>query len=155
QVMTQLSNCTTMMLASPSTDPLHAEYTMVDGVFELHHQLTGSHVVRDLYVPKFRGSGYLEGRHSYAITNDGVVVYPKLETHFPAPLVMRDEPLELVPFGISGLDDMLGGGVPAGSTTMVLGSPGSGKTLLGLHFLMAGVRAGEHTLHFGFYETPP
>src|SRR5262245_5846985 len=40
QIMTQLTKCTTVMLASPSVDPLHAEYTMVDGVFELHHQLT-------------------------------------------------------------------------------------------------------------------
>jgi circadian clock protein KaiC len=68
---------------------------------------------------------------------------------------MPDEPLELVPFGITGLDTALGGGIPAGSTTMVLGSPGSGKTLLGLHFLMAGARVGEHALLFGFYETPP
>jgi circadian clock protein KaiC len=49
---------------------------------------------------------------------------------------------------------MLGGGLWSSSTTMVQGPPGSGKTLLGLHFLAAGARAGEAGLHFGFYETP-
>src|SRR5687768_14537328 len=42
-----------------------------------------------------------------------------------------------------------------GSTTLVLGPPGSGKTLLGLHFLAAGAHLGQPGLHFGFYETPP
>jgi circadian clock protein KaiC len=49
---------------------------------------------------------------------------------------------------------MLDGGVLSSSTTMVQGPPGCGKTLLGLHFLAAGARAGEAGVHFGFYETP-
>ncbi len=49
---------------------------------------------------------------------------------------------------------MLHGGLLSGSTTMLLGPPGSGKTLLGLHVLDAGARAGEPGLHFGFYEPP-
>jgi circadian clock protein KaiC len=56
--------------------------------------------------------------------------------------------------GIPGLDSMLQGGLLRGSTTLALGPAGSGKTLLGLHFLTAGARNGEPGLHFGFYETP-
>ena len=50
---------------------------------------------------------------------------------------------------------MLQGGLPAHSSTLLFGSPGSGKTLLGLHFLAEGVRAGETGLYFGFMETSP
>jgi len=49
---------------------------------------------------------------------------------------------------------MLGGGLRSGSITMVLGTPGSGKTLLGLSLLTAGAREGEPGLYFGFFETP-
>jgi circadian clock protein KaiC len=49
---------------------------------------------------------------------------------------------------------MLQGGVWNGSTTMLLGAAGSGKTLLGLHFLAAGAARGEPCLHFGFHESP-
>ncbi|MEA3202447.1 MAG: circadian clock protein KaiC, partial [Thermoplasmata archaeon] len=45
--------------------------------------------------------------------------------------------------GIAGLDAMIGGGFQAGDATLVAGSPGTGKTTLGLHFLAAGVKAGQ------------
>jgi circadian clock protein KaiC len=57
-------------------------------------------------------------------------------------------------FDVEGLDAMLGGGLRSGSVTMLLGAPGSGKTLLGLSFLTAGARAQERGLYFGFFETP-
>lgn len=57
-------------------------------------------------------------------------------------------------FGIEGLDEMLQGGILSGSTTMLLGAPGTGKTLLGMHSLAAGARQGQPGLLFGFYETP-
>jgi circadian clock protein KaiC len=57
-------------------------------------------------------------------------------------------------FGIPELDRMVSGGLLSSSSTMLVGPPGSGKTLLGLHFLAAGAQAGEPGLHFGFYETP-
>lgn len=49
---------------------------------------------------------------------------------------------------------MVGGGLRPASVTMLLGASGTGKTLLGLHFLAAGSREGEPGLHFGFSETP-
>ena len=56
--------------------------------------------------------------------------------------------------GVAELDTMLAGGLLASSSTMVLGFAGSGKTLLGLHFLEAGARRKEPGLYFGFYESP-
>jgi circadian clock protein KaiC len=50
---------------------------------------------------------------------------------------------------------MLGGGVPSGAMTALIGAPGSGKTLLGLHLLNEGLRQGRHAVYFGLYEAPP
>ena len=57
--------------------------------------------------------------------------------------------------GVAELDRMLGGGVPSGSAVALLGSPGTGKTMLGLSFLVEGARRGETGYYFGFYEPPP
>jgi circadian clock protein KaiC len=55
--------------------------------------------------------------------------------------------------GIAGLDDVLGGGLPTGHVYLVEGDPGSGKTTLGLHFLLEGVRLGEKGLYVTLSET--
>jgi circadian clock protein KaiC len=59
-----------------------------------------------------------------------------------------------VPFGVTGLDEMLGGGLPAASATLIEGGTGTGKTLLGLHFLTAGAVQGEVGLYFTLEESP-
>src|SRR5205823_1226506 len=57
-------------------------------------------------------------------------------------------------FGIESLDAMVRGGVPSGSTTLIFGTSGTGKTLLGLHFLAAGAAKKERGLYLGFNESP-
>jgi circadian clock protein KaiC len=57
-----------------------------------------------------------------------------------------------MPFGIAGLDELLGGGLTEGTSTVVAGSPGTGKTLLALHFLAEGTRQNEPTLLVEFNE---
>jgi circadian clock protein KaiC len=56
--------------------------------------------------------------------------------------------------GIEGMDEMLGGGLDRQTTTLVVGTPGSGKTITGLAFLHEGVKAGEPGLFIGYHETP-
>jgi circadian clock protein KaiC len=56
--------------------------------------------------------------------------------------------------GVAGLDAMIGGGFQAGDTTLVAGSPGTGKTTLGLHFLAAGVQAGQPGIFVTFEYLP-
>jgi len=63
-----------------------------------------------------------------------------------------DKPKPRVPTGISGLDDMLGGGFPAGHVVLVTGLPGTGKTCFGLQFLMAGAGAGEKGVFLSLEE---
>jgi circadian clock protein KaiC len=58
-------------------------------------------------------------------------------------------------FHHEALDEMVGGGLRTGSTTLVLGPTGTGKTLLGLSFLAAGMRQGDRAIYAGFYEAPP
>jgi circadian clock protein KaiC len=55
--------------------------------------------------------------------------------------------------GITALDALLGGGLTHATTTVVSGDVGTGKTLLGLHFALAGIRAAEPVLYLGFRET--
>lgn len=131
-----------------------AEQTMVDGMIELDTEQRELRRHRTLSVVKYRGSSFNEGRHPYRITGDGLEIFPRFEAS-----VRTSTPYEAsggghLPFGVPGLDDLLGGGIYGGSSTLLLGSSGSGKTTMGLQFLAAGARRGERGLFFGFFETP-
>ncbi len=65
---------------------------------------------------------------------------------------VRGRPIPKVPTQISGLDEVLEGGVPRGRTTLASGGPGSGKTVLGLQFICAGALAGEPGVFVTFEE---
>jgi circadian clock protein KaiC len=60
---------------------------------------------------------------------------------------------ELAPTGVPGLDDVLGGGLTQNRIYLVMGDPGVGKTTLGLHFLLEGIRRGERVLYIALSET--
>ena len=62
--------------------------------------------------------------------------------------------MERVSSGVKGLDEILGGGFPKGRTILVVGSPGSGKTILAIQFLRAGAEAGERSIYITFDERP-
>jgi circadian clock protein KaiC len=160
QATTQAHNGVTVLLSQPHAQVGAAAYTMVDGVVELHATLVGSRNVRELTLAKFRGTGFLEGRHGYTITSNGLVVAPQIEAVYPVPHTAAADPLagddalSMVDTGVDGLNAMMNGGLPSTSATLVVGAPGTGKTLLGLHFLMAGAKRNERGLFFGFNELP-
>lgn len=154
QTWVGMMRVTVLLLTSAgNSQRADAEHTMVDGVIELEIRAQGMRALRELEVTKLRGSGFLEGRHPYLISRDGMSVFPRFEARFGAPTLPTRSPRR-VSTGAKGLDPLFGGGLSEGSTTLVLGSSGSGKTVLGLHFLAAGGRAGEPGLHFGFFEPP-
>ncbi len=150
-----LSGCTTLLVSPIEGDRPHPEYLVADGVLRLERHLIGVRGVRHLEVVKFRGSGHLDGRHVTEITQDGLRVHPRLEATAALSAPGVDGARGLARFGVAGIDDMLGGGLLDASATVVLGAPGSGKTVLGLHFLAEGLRAGEPCVYLGFNETPP
>ncbi|MBK9714899.1 MAG: recombinase RecA [Kouleothrix sp.] len=153
-VFAEACACTTFLLAPNDDAAAHPEHTMVDGLIELSDRLVGQRAVREINVRKFRGSGYLRGRHAFEITGAGIAVYPRVEALLATPSGPAPSQRSRLSFGIARLDEMFGGGMLSDSVTMALGPSGSGKTLLGLHFLSAGADRGEPGLLFGFYETP-
>ena len=146
--------CTVLFLASAgSSRDSRPEHTMVDGVLDLSEEVDGVRSYRQLHVRKSRGSAALGGYHQFEISDDGVALYPRLEAKYARPSSDEPPPRKRIGTGISGLDEAIGGGLPAGSVTVLVGPPGSGKTSFGLSFLnLAGKK--EPGLHFGFYETP-
>ena len=82
QAHASASGCTVLLLTSGMLRHVSAEHTMVDGVFELEDQLFEFRTERSLIVRKFRGSGFLRGRHSFRITDEGVKFFPRVEAVF-------------------------------------------------------------------------
>jgi circadian clock protein KaiC len=155
QTWAGMYGCTVFFLTSTGADmSIRPEQTMVDGIFELTSHRSGMKMLRQLTVLKFRGSAFVEGSHAYVITRDGIVTYPRLESLYVPRIPERVNGRRLGT-GIAAFDRLLGGGLAYTSTTLLLGSSGAGKTILGLHFLAAGAEVGEPGLLFGFFESPP
>ncbi len=147
--------CTVLFLTSEArTAGDRPEHTMVDGIVELSVEREGMRTERTISVSKFRGSGFAEGEHPYAISDAGLTVYPRLET-LPAPAPDPRLRAARFPTGIEGFDALVDGGFAQGSVSLGLGSTGAGKSIFGTHVLAEGLRRGERCLHFGFYEMPP
>jgi circadian clock protein KaiC len=152
QVLAGIVNCT-MLLLTNGSNGAHPEHTMVDGLIELIDQSVALSAVRELRVSKFRGSKCLRGWHSFRISEEGITIYPRIEALLVRPSTEAVREDKKVSTGTERLDEMLHGGLLCGTTTMLLGPSGTGKTTLGLHFLSTSSRE-EPGLLFGFYETP-
>jgi circadian clock protein KaiC len=75
--------CTVFILTSAQSNIIEPEHTMVDGIVELADELTGWAAASSLQVVKFRGSGFLRGRHAFKITDSGIIVHPRIERFLP------------------------------------------------------------------------
>lgn len=126
------------------------EETVVDGVISLRWEAEGFERHRYVEVVKLRNTGHAKGRHSMAIGPGGITIYPRID-EVPslaplAPLAPRPARQRRSSTGVPRLDELLNGGVLDGSVTLVSGSPGTGKSTLALHFVLAAVRAKERAL---------
>jgi circadian clock protein KaiC len=130
----------------------YPEFAVADGIIEFARQKRSTSDERFLRVSKLRGSNYLEGLHAVHITREGLQVYPRLVS----PPVPKDYNTlrERVPTGVPGLDPLLNGGVWRGSSTLLVGPTGSGKTTMGIQFVLAGAAAGAPSLYVNFQENP-
>jgi circadian clock protein KaiC len=145
---------TTLLLGEYTNEDIqrYPEFAVSDSIIQLARQPLGTRDERYLRVLKLRGSSYREGQHAFRITEDGIALYPRLVTPRVADsYVPRSDRTSL---GVPGLDDMLDGGVWAGTTTLLVGPTGSGKTTVALHFALEGVARKEPTLYVNFQENP-
>lgn len=151
-----------MMITSEGTPREWAfvpEATNADMLIGLYYTLAGARGRRAIEVVKVRGSAPLSGLHGVTLGASGISVYPRLEARV-AHAAMADTPPprsagpqgERAAFGIPSLDALLEGGVSARTSTLLAGSSGVGKTLLGLHFALTGVRASQPAVYLGFHE---
>lgn len=135
-------------------DPQHGSaLTMADTVIDLDYHVAGWRHIRRLDVVKQRGHPALPGLHSYTITDDGLVVFPRLETRLPRTLPQRGVGHE--PFGAPELDALLSGGLPIGSTAVLASTAGAGKTTLALRWALATARPDHATLFLSFHANLP
>jgi circadian clock protein KaiC len=143
-------------LASAESDAIAFEEYMVDTSLRLYNTPPGGvgEHLRTVEVRKTRGRPHISGRHPFRILSDGIYVFPHLP---PPPGSSPSEGIKAgrrCSTGVYGLDQMLTDGVLDGSATLVAGSAGVGKTILGLHFLSAGAKIGEPGLLVTFQEAP-
>jgi circadian clock protein KaiC len=141
-----------------------AEDAMYESITLLEERRIALRTVSELRIVKVRGSDFLRGAHRFTVTSEGITVFPRPEAvaahraaaatapHLEANTSNGEEP-QRAAFGIRELDAMLHGGIRVGTTTTLLGAPGSGKTLLGTSFLVHGASLGERGLYFGFFDS--
>jgi len=103
---------------------------------------------RYINISKFRGSDFICGKHSLKLTEKGMEVFPKLK--------LKKNKFnynnKMISSGIIEVDNLLHGGIEKGTTTVISGASGVGKTTLGLQFLQAASKRGERSVVYTFEE---
>jgi circadian clock protein KaiC len=121
-----------------------------DCVILLDHRVTDQVSTRRLRIVKYRGSPHGTNEFPFLIDEDGISVVPITSAALEHPA--SDE---RVSTGVAALDEMLGGkGYLRGSSVLVSGTAGTGKTSLAAHFAHASCGRGEQCLFFSFEESP-
>jgi circadian clock protein KaiC len=124
-------------------------HTVVHGVIALHQmrpEFGGDR--RRLRINKMRGRPFRSGNHDYEIETGGVRVFPRLiAAHY-----RREGRNSPVSSGLPEMDQLLGGGLQRGTSTLLIGAAGTGKSSLATHFVMEAARRGERSAMFLFDE---
>jgi circadian clock protein KaiC len=146
------SNATLILVGEYEASDIRAqpEFAVADGILQLENEGRGPIDRRWLRALKLRGAEVAPGQHSFRISATGFEVFPRLETTLP-----REVPTQKTraAFGLEGLDKAIGGGIPRGDSTLLIGPSGVGKTLLAVSFVAAGLEQGERCLHVSLQET--
>jgi len=147
-------NCTSFLIGEYADGMMTElpEFAIADVVLQLIKLATNVREERFLRVEKSRASSSISGLHAFSITEDGLEVYPRLLTPNVSPDYTAKT--ERVNTGIKGLDEMVAEGFWRGSTTLVAGPPGAGKTIMALQFIGEGALKGEPGVYLGFQENP-
>ena len=132
------------------TNPGLQLHSIVHGVISLEQRRMEYGIVRRrLSVVKLRGVDYRSGYHDYMIRTGGVAVFPSLQA--------AEHQLGFLPdtssSGLDSLDELLGGGLRRGTSTLLIGPSGVGKSSLALKYAMAAADRGEYAAVFAFDES--
>jgi circadian clock protein KaiC len=130
---------------------------VADGILWLSQNLQRNSTVRKIQVVKMRGQAQVSGLHTFRISDEGIQVFPRaIIKHDAAAMsaINASTGEQRVPMGVPGLDVMLGGGLPAGYSLLVVGPSGCGKTILATEFLAEGVLRGEPGVIAAFEKSP-
>lgn len=127
-------------------------FTVADGLIWLTQSVNQNSMVRKMQIMKMRGRAQIPGLHSFRITDAGLQVFPRTIVEDEA--AHRPMAGARLAMGVPRLDEMLGGGLPAGFSLLVAGPAGSGKTILATAFLAEGARRGEAGIIATFEKKP-
>ena len=143
----------TSFLIGEYTDPEQRNpvFTVADGVMWLSQVTDRNSVVRKLQIIKVRGRAPMPGLHTFRIADAGLQIFPRIPEQ---QLQRRPQATHRLGTGVPGLDDVMGGGIPAGDAVMVAGPTGSGKTSFGIQFAAEGLAQGEAVVIVVFEEYP-
>jgi circadian clock protein KaiC len=103
---------------------------------------------RRIEIRKLRGSAYREGYHDYSIHTGGIDIYPRLIAAEHKPGFERKP----VPSGLATLDQLFGGGIDTGTSTLFIGPAGCGKSTVALRYAISAAQRGEKAVIFTFDE---
>lgn len=131
-------------------DPVSA---VADGILWLYQSVDRNSIVRKLRAMKVRGQAPLPGLHTFRISDGGLQVFPRILRR-RAPPPRAPGPPERPSTGVTGLDELLGGGLPLGDAVLVAGPAGSGKSALATQFIAEGLRQGDAAVVAVFEERP-
>ena len=120
-----------------------------DCVILLDHRVVEQVATRRLRIVKYRGTSHGTNEYPFLIDHDGITVLPVTTLN-----LAHEAPTEKISSGVAGLDEMLGGGIWRGSSTLVSGMAGTGKTTVAACFVDAACRRGERAVYFAFEESP-
>ena len=104
---------------------------------------------RRLRVMKLRGSSFRGGYHDFTIREGGIIVFPRLVASEHSETFER----ERIKSGVTALDTLLGGGPDRGTSTLLMGPAGSGKSTIAVQYAVAAAERGDHAVIFAFDES--
>lgn len=129
-------------------------FTVADGIMWLSQLVRGDSMVRKIQLVKMRGVSQKLGTHTFRLDDSGVQVFPRAVLQAPEREQPRFEGGQRLSLGVTELDAMMGGGIPAGYSVLVVGPSGSGKTILTTSFLAEGARLGQTGVIAAFEKSP-
>jgi circadian clock protein KaiC len=126
------------------------EFAVADAIISMSGRDDGTRTARELEILKLRGSDFLSGRHAYRLASTGVDVFPRLADSLDNGTYEFSS--ERQSTGIAALDALLADGYLPGTSILVGGPTGAGKTLMGLHFIFNGLAEGVPGLFASLQE---